>query len=191
MFVVPDALEDPRFFDNPLVTDGPRVRFYAGAPLLTPEGDALGTLCVIDQKARELTEEQRAALATLARQIMAQIALHERTSELVRYGNEMSVVEEFSELLQSCRSTEETSEVTSIYARRLFTTGYGMVGVTNSSRNLVESLASWGNESPSEPTFDPTECWALRRGRPHLVSSNTGGPRRIAALLLCGTVSHE
>lgn len=177
VFVVPDALEDPRFFDNPLVTNGPRVRFYAGAPLVTPEGDALGTLCVIDQKAREITEEQRDALATLARQVMAQVALHERTSELVRYGNEMTVVEEFGELLQSCRSTEETSEVTSIYARRLFTTGYGMVGVTNSSRNLVESLASWGNESPSEPTFDPTECWALRRGRPHLVSSKTGGVR--------------
>ena len=177
VFVVPDAHLDERFADNPLVTGGPRVRFYAGAPLLTEEGDALGTICVIDQEARELTSAQSAALASLARQVMAQVTLHQRTSELVRRQTEMSIVEEFGELLQSCRSTEETSEVTSLYARRLFPAGRGMVSVTNASRNLVESLAWWGADAPTELTFGPAECWALRRGRPHVLSAKTGGVR--------------
>jgi signal transduction histidine kinase/ActR/RegA family two-component response regulator len=72
LFIVRDALGDARFVSNPLVTGEPRIRFYAGAPLITPDGHALGTLSVIDHRARELTPEQQAALATLSRQVMMQ-----------------------------------------------------------------------------------------------------------------------
>jgi len=66
--VVPDARQDPRFAANPIVTGGPGVVFYAGVPILTSRGHALGTLCVVDHQPRALSERQMAALSRLAAQ---------------------------------------------------------------------------------------------------------------------------
>ncbi|MET1079830.1 MAG: ATP-binding protein [Pseudomonas sp.] len=75
LFQVPNALEDPRFRDNPLVTGAPDIRFYAGMPLQDPAGFALGTLCVIDRIPHRLDEDQHRALASLGRQVMRLIEL--------------------------------------------------------------------------------------------------------------------
>lgn len=71
VFMVPDATVDPRFSSNPMVVNDPGIRFYAGAPLVTPEGHALGTMCVIDREIRApLSESQRQTLTDLAGVVM-------------------------------------------------------------------------------------------------------------------------
>lgn len=102
VMVVPDTLQDDRFRNHPFVVSEPRIRFYAGAPLITEEGYALGTLCVVDQKPREFGNDQKEALQALSRLVLAQLefrrnlillkealtdrteAEHERGRELVK-----------------------------------------------------------------------------------------------------------
>ena len=79
---VQDARKDPRFMHNPLVVGEPGIRFYAGAPLLTPSGAALGTVCVIDRVPRQLTPSMAQGLQALARQVGELLALRRANSDL-------------------------------------------------------------------------------------------------------------
>jgi len=82
LFIVPDTLKDERFADNPFVTDDPPLRFYAAFPLITEEGYALGTLCVIDHVPRRLNKHQKKALQTLAMHVGTLLDLRKKTQNL-------------------------------------------------------------------------------------------------------------
>ncbi|HEX6833756.1 MAG TPA: GAF domain-containing protein [Rudaea sp.] len=84
LFEVPDATQDSRFANNPLVTGATSVRFYAGMPLVTPAGAAIGTVCVLDNVPRSLDAAQRSALSALARIAMNLIEAKNRERELER-----------------------------------------------------------------------------------------------------------
>ena len=85
LFVVPDATKDEQFATNPLVTGAAQVRFYAGVPLMTAEGHALGTLCVFDRTSRQLMKEQGDALLVLASEVVTELELR-RTRKSLEEG---------------------------------------------------------------------------------------------------------
>lgn len=99
VFIVEDSLDDERFYDNPLVTSAPNIRFYAGAPLITPEGMKLGTLCAIDDKPRKLNAEQIGLLKDLSRIIMDEMemrkALQDAANELAREAHQALRMKEY------------------------------------------------------------------------------------------------
>ncbi|MGD2180142.1 ATP-binding protein [Lusitaniella coriacea] len=99
VLVVSDARQDPRFADNPLVAGDPNIRFYAGAPLVTPQGHAIGTLCAIDYEPRTPSPKQIEALEALSRQVVAQLELRLNVQDLSQEVKERRRVE--TALLQS------------------------------------------------------------------------------------------
>jgi len=105
LFIVGDTQLDPRFRESPLVVGEPRIRFYAGEPLVNEEGFALGTLCVVDRVPRDLDEEQKSALKALGRLALRQMefrknlqllkeALNDRTREEHAREQELKRLEE-------------------------------------------------------------------------------------------------
>ena len=91
---IPDARLDPRFADNPFVTGAPDIRFYAGMPLVTPGGAAIGTVCVIDREPRQLDDRQRAGLAALSRLAMNLMEARHRELEHERNARLAAIEQE-------------------------------------------------------------------------------------------------
>lgn len=104
IFVIPNALEDERFADNPLVTGDPHIRFYAGCPLKVSNGSKLGTLCLIDREPREFDEDDKAILhdlATMAEQEIAAIQLS-TLDELTLISNRRGFIALAQHVLSLC-----------------------------------------------------------------------------------------
>jgi len=95
---VQDATKDPRFVDNPLVIGPPEIRFYAGAPLINPQGHRLGTLCVIDFYAKKLTTAQIEQLKALARMVVSSLELRKANHKLENYQELLSETSKMSAL---------------------------------------------------------------------------------------------
>ena len=104
MLVIQDALADSRFATNPLVTCAPNIRFYAGMPLLTPAGLALGTLCVIDHEPRELDAAQISALESLAHQVVTQMELRRVSARLAQALEKIALIEELIPICSYCKA---------------------------------------------------------------------------------------
>lgn len=105
--VVNDALEDKRFDDNPLVVCAPNIRFYAGVPLITPSGEAIGTLCVIDHHPRELTEKQQKTLEALARQVVMQLELKRVSAQLADSLEQIKLMEGLIPICSYCKGIRD------------------------------------------------------------------------------------
>ncbi len=134
IFEITNATKDERFSDNPLVTGGPNVVFYAGYRLRTKGGQNLGTLCVIDHESRELTDTQREALKILARQVMDQLELR-RTNISLRRAIEQ--IDEQNDAL-------ETQRMQAFENARLASLGIMAGGIAHEINNPLSiiSLAS-------------------------------------------------
>ena len=122
LMVVPDAAKDPRFRHNPLVTGPQKIRFYAGAPLLTPDGHALGTLCVLDNKPRQLRPEQKQALTVLARHVVSQLELRAHARELA--GARQQDKQQRAELARAQSENSRLREELSRYHARVRRAGF-------------------------------------------------------------------
>ncbi len=138
---VADAATDPRFAGNPLVTGEPRIRFYAGAPIVMPGGERIGTVCVIDHAPRQLTDSQRRTLAGLGR--IASACLDDRRQRVavsadlgLSESRYRAIVEDQTEMISLAQRDGTLAFANSAYARHFGLEPQAMIG-----RNLIEFVA--------------------------------------------------
>jgi len=110
--------------------------------------------------------------------------LNTRIDELTKRNEEMELLAEMIEFLQSCITIEEASDAMPDLLESLFPNCSGAIFLMNASGNLVEMITCWGKECKSQSLFSPQECWALRRLRPHRVDDHKTG-------LFCSHISHN
>lgn len=147
IMIVEDATKDERFKNNPLTTGEPQVVFYTGVPLVNEEGYALGTLCVIDNQPKVLSESQISALKALANQVMAQLELRKKVKELNTLTLELKKSNEYLERFAMMASHDIKSPLTSImltgqllkskYQVNLDDKGNQMLDIINSSAHRL------------------------------------------------------
>lgn len=159
---VPDAFKDERFHDNPLAVGEPYVRFYTGVPLLDPEGHALGTLCVIDHKPKQLTPEQLDGLNTLAQHVMALFAVRRANQDLTRTKRRyQNLVENMDDMIyeldqEGCFvfSNNKLQQLTGFSAEKLQKTHYWDLIRPDFATKAIEFYARQQQEQQTKSYFE-------------------------------------
>lgn len=139
IMVVPNSLEDDRFKDNPYVTGEPHVVFYAGIPLVNPDGIAMGTLCVVDNKVGSLNEKQIASLKALANQVVCQLELRKKIRLLKEAEIEIKIAHEEA-LMEKKLRMEQFSFITSHELRHEFSKILSLIHLTKVNGYRVEEM---------------------------------------------------
>ena len=142
--------------------------------------DASGQIVGFEGTTVDITERKRAEKAL--RQANEKLTTSVR--ELEQRNNEIALLNEMGDLLQTCHTVEEASTVVAQFAQKLFPNQSGALCLTAPSRNFVEAVATWGESPPQDRVFTPDDCWALRRGQVHTVTDPRSG-------LLCKHVSQS
>lgn len=138
--VVPDATKDERFCDNPLVTSAPDIRFYAGVPLAAPTGEHLGTLCVIDQVARELSPAQLDAINVLAKNVMAHLDLRLSHKQAREHINDLQISATiFDSASEAIVVTDADNLIVTINPAFSALTGYNLQEVVGKNPKILSS----------------------------------------------------
>lgn len=139
LFEVEDAHADPLFRDNPMVTGDPNIRFYAGFPLLTPDGQAIGTICAIDRVPRRLSAAQREALRILAREVVAHLELRRAHIQLQEEKNKLEG------LLQMANDKAETLYLNGGHNEIFIKQDHKLLRVQTTDIRYVEALGDYVN----------------------------------------------
>lgn len=169
IFTVHDASADPRFDDNPLVTIDPRLKFYAGVPLITPDGYRLGALCAIDRKPRTLTAQQEEGLRILARHVVDLLELRRSRKELEIQNQQLTELSDMKSRLMSIMAHDLRSPIATLHSfMALFDSGdlsreeqrkviADLGKVLDSTRYLMDNVIGWASRSLENTRFQVSE----------------------------------